>query len=100
MYSLIIFPEGLRGDGRSILPFKSGLYYLLKARPDMEAMPVYLENLNRILPKGELFPVPLMSGVHVGPPLRLHGGESKEDFLTRARDALVKLSKGNEVNDG
>lgn len=89
--SLIIFPEGTRGDGEQVQPFKSGLYHLAKARPSVELVPVYLENLNRVLPKGEYLPVPLLSRVYFGPPMHLNEGESKEAFLERARQAMLGL---------
>lgn len=89
--SLIIFPEGTRGDGDQVQPFKSGLYHLAKARPSVELVPVYLENLNRVLPKGEYLPVPLLSRVYFGPPMHLNEGESKEAFLERARQAMLGL---------
>jgi 1-acyl-sn-glycerol-3-phosphate acyltransferase len=90
-HSLIVFPEGTRGSGDSVAPFKSGLYHLARARPDVELVPVSLENLNRILPKGEFVPVPMISRVVFGPGLRLEEGEAKDDFLERARDAVVRL---------
>jgi len=90
--SLIIFPEGTRGEGDEVQPFKSGLYHLAKARPEVELVPVFLENLNRVLPKGEYLPVPLLSRVYFGPPLHLQEGESKDAFLERARQAMVKLA--------
>jgi 1-acyl-sn-glycerol-3-phosphate acyltransferase len=92
-HSLIIFPEGTRGTGEEVAPFKSGLYHLARQRPDIELVPVYLENLNRIMPKGEFLPVPLLSRVFFGPPLRFQPGEAKEDFLRRTRDALVSLGR-------
>lgn len=89
--SLIVFPEGTRSTSGSIGPFKSGLYHLSCARPDAELVPVYLENLNRILPKGEALPAPMLSRVTFGPPLPTNAGEPKEAFLARARDALLAL---------
>ncbi len=90
--SLIIFPEGTRGEGDEVQPFKSGLYHLAKAKPNVELVPVYLENLNRVLPKGEYLPVPLLSRVYFGPPMQLEVGETKEAFLERARQAMVGLA--------
>jgi 1-acyl-sn-glycerol-3-phosphate acyltransferase len=89
--SLILFPEGGRGDGREIAPFKSGLYQLCQARSGLEAVPVYLENLNRVLPKGNFVPAPSTGRVVFGPPLRLGAGETKPDFLSRAEQALRAL---------
>ena len=89
--SLIVFPEGTRSVTGEIGLFKSGLYHLSRARPDAELIPVHLENLNRILPKGEALPVPMMSRVTFGPVLSSVPGEEKDAFLRRARLALVEL---------
>lgn len=90
-YSVIIFPEGGRSAGPEIQPFKSGLYYLAKRRPDLELVPVYLDNMNRILPRGEFLPVPLLTRVIFGPPMWLESGEPKMSFLERARQAIIRL---------
>jgi 1-acyl-sn-glycerol-3-phosphate acyltransferase len=90
-YSLIVFPEGGRNTEPEIREFKSGIYYLSKKRPDLELVPVYLNNMNRIMPKGEFLPVPLMSCITIGPPMWLETGESKIDFLARARNEVIKL---------
>ena len=92
-YSLIIFPEGGRQSGQEIGEFKSGLYYLCKKRPDLELIPVHIDNMNRILPRGEVLPVPLLSCVTFGPPLWLEAGETKNRFLARAREAVRSLKK-------
>ena len=90
-YSLIVFPEGGRNTGTEIGEFKSGLYYLCKKRPDLEAVPVHIDNMNRILPRGEFLPVPLLSLITFGPPLWLEANESKAAFLHRAREAVRSL---------
>jgi 1-acyl-sn-glycerol-3-phosphate acyltransferase len=89
--SLIVFPEGTRGDGLQVGPFKSGIYYLWSRRRDVQFVPVYLSNLNRILPKGEFLPVPVISRVTFGAPLRLDENETKESFLTKAHAAVCAL---------
>jgi 1-acyl-sn-glycerol-3-phosphate acyltransferase len=91
--SLIVFPEGTRGCGDEVQPFKSGLYHLARARMDIEFVPVFLENVHRVLPKGEAIPVPLSCSVTFGLPLRLRSGESKAAFLARARDALIEVNR-------
>jgi 1-acyl-sn-glycerol-3-phosphate acyltransferase len=90
-HSLIIFPEGTRGDGTQLGPFKSGLYRLGRARPDVELVPVYIDNLNRVLPKGEFAPVPMLASVGFGAPMHVGDGEEKADFLDRARNAILEL---------
>lgn len=89
--SLIIFPEGTRHPDGVVSDFKPGLFHLAKARPEVEFVPVYIENLNRVLPKGEWIPVPLLCSVNFGAPLHLGEGETKGDFLARAREALLGL---------
>lgn len=89
--SLILFPEGTRGSGDGIGPFKAGLYHLCTAHPGLELVPVSMENLNRVLPKGEFIPVPMVSRVIFGEALSLRDGEPKEAFLARAREALETL---------
>ncbi len=90
-HSLIIFPEGTRGDGTHLGAFKSGLYRLGQARPDVELVPVYIDNLNRVLPKGEFAPVPMIASVSFGAPMHVGDGEEKADFLDRARNAILEL---------
>jgi 1-acyl-sn-glycerol-3-phosphate acyltransferase len=89
---LILFPEGMRNlTEEPLLPFKSGLYRLARARPGVELVPVWIANLNRALPKGELLPVPILCTVSFGMPVRLREGEEKTAFLERARSALLAL---------
>ena len=91
--SLIVFPEGSRSITGDLGEFKSGLYYLAKKRPDIELVPVHIDNLNRILPRGEFLPVPLLSCISFGPPMWLEHGEAKADFLARARKAVQALKE-------
>lgn len=93
--SLIIFPEGSRlgDDDGNLGEFKPGLFHLAKRHPSVQLVPVYLENLNRILPKGEFFPAPILAAVTFGSPLKLLEGEDKKDFLVRAKQAIEELSR-------
>jgi 1-acyl-sn-glycerol-3-phosphate acyltransferase len=90
-YSLIIFPEGSRQVSGEMAPFKGGLFHLAKDRPDIEFVPVLIENLNRILPKGEILPVPLLGGVSFGAPIKLNQAEEKAAFLDRAQTAIKAM---------
>ena len=90
--SLILFPEGTRNLEDGLLPFKSGLYHLARARPQVELIPVWIANLNRVMPKGRALPLPLLCTLSFGAPLQWLDDESKEAFLERARNALLAMA--------
>jgi len=92
-HSLILFPEGTRGSGDEPAPFKSGIFHLSRLRPGLPLVPAYIENLGRVLPKGEVAPVPLLASVTFGAPFALADGEEKDAFLARARQAVVSLHR-------
>jgi 1-acyl-sn-glycerol-3-phosphate acyltransferase len=91
-HSLVIFPEGGRQTADEMTEFQAGIFHLCKERPEIEAVPVYLENLNRILPKGELLPLPLLGRVTFGRPIGYHVDESRSEFLSRARHSVLELA--------
>jgi 1-acyl-sn-glycerol-3-phosphate acyltransferase len=93
--SLIIFPEGTRGKQPIPAAFKSGLYHLAAQFPRVQLIPVYLENLHRSMPKGAVIPIPMTCTVRFGSPMALAEGESKDSFLSRARDEVIKLAGAN-----
>lgn len=97
--SLIFFPEGTRNMTEDpLLRFRSGLYNLAVARPDIELVPCWIENMSRVLPKGAVLPIPLLCRVVFGTPLALEEGEDRKIFLDRARHALLTLAPKKDGN--
>jgi 1-acyl-sn-glycerol-3-phosphate acyltransferase len=89
--SLVIFPEGTRSNRAEPLPFKSGLYHLAERFPGVQLVPVWIDNVQRVMPKGEVVPVPILCTATFGAPIRLDPGEDKRAFLDRARAAVLAL---------
>ena len=89
--SIILFPEGTRGNQDEPQSFKSGLYNLAQKFPQVILVPAWINNVQRVMPKGEVVPVPILCSVTFGAPVVLGVDESRADFLTRARQAVVDL---------
>jgi 1-acyl-sn-glycerol-3-phosphate acyltransferase len=93
--SLILFPEGTRNESdEALLPFKSGLFHLSRRCPNVRLVPVWINNVHRVLPKGALVPLPLACSVTFGAALHApteNGAETKQTFLAEAQAALLAL---------
>jgi 1-acyl-sn-glycerol-3-phosphate acyltransferase len=89
--SIIIFPEGTRGHTGEPQKFKSGLYALATMFPEVVLVPAWIDNVQRVMPKGEIVPVPILCSVTFGAPVRVEEGEERRPFLDRARAAVIAL---------
>ena len=89
--SVILFPEGTRGNQEEPQPFKSGLYNLAQKFPQVILVPAWINNVQRVMPKGEVVPVPILCSVTFGEPIALGEGEDRSGFLLRARHAVMSL---------
>jgi len=89
--SLVIFPEGTRSAKGEPMPFKSGLFHLAEQFPQVPLVPAWIDNVQRVMPKGEVVPVPILCTATFGAPMQLKPGEDKRDFLERAREAVAAL---------
>lgn len=89
--SIILFPEGTRGFAEEPQPFKAGLYNLALKFPQVVLVPAWINNVQRVMPKGEVIPVPVLCSVTFGEPLQLQAGEERRAFLNRARQAVIAL---------
>ena len=89
--SIILFPEGTRGHAEEPAAFKAGLYNLTQRFPNVVLVPAWINNVQRVMPKGEVVPVPVLCSVTFGAPIQLEAGEERRAFLDRARSAVVAL---------
>ena len=89
--SIILFPEGTRGHAEEPQAFKAGLYNLALRFPQVVLVPTWIHNVQRVMPKGEVVPVPVLCSVSFGQPLQLGAGEERRAFLERARSAVIAL---------
>ncbi len=89
--SIILFPEGTRGHFEEPQAFKAGLYNLATKFPNVVLVPAWINNVQHVLPKGEVVPVPVLCSVTFGTPMQVHAGEERRAFLDRARSAVMAL---------
>jgi 1-acyl-sn-glycerol-3-phosphate acyltransferase len=89
--SIILFPEGTRGNLDEPQAFKSGLYNLTQKFPEVVLVPAWINNVQRVMPKGQVVPVPILCTVTFGAPIALGADETRGDFLVRAREAVLSL---------
>ena len=88
-HSVILFPEGTRGQPGEMQHFKSGLGRLIANHPDIPIVPVVLLGPERVLPKGRIVPLPLHGEIIISPPQK-YRGEAKD--ISRTLEAhLVKV---------
>jgi len=89
--SIILFPEGTRGHTGEPQAFKAGLYNLAQRFPKAVLVPAWINNVQHVLPKGEVVPVPVLCSVTFGVPIELDEREECKAFLSRARAAVIAL---------
>lgn len=96
-HSLILFPEGSRGEPEQMQDFQKGIGAILKRRPTVPYIPVFMSGMGRVLPKGERIIVPFDSYVWIGQECRVKHEEVPEIVEEVKRAILAqkeKLTKG------
>ena len=90
--SIIIFPEGTRGDPGIMQDFKKGVAILLKNNPEITYVPIFMKGFEKALPKGDGFLVPHNSEIIFGDPTKI-----RSDDLSNILDQIfVDISKLGE----
>ncbi|HFO6430573.1 TPA: lysophospholipid acyltransferase family protein, partial [Escherichia coli] len=98
--TLILFPEGTRGEPGVLAPLKSGVWHLSQRMPEVPIIPVGLRGTERVMAKGNRIPLPLFIDVNIGDALSTHP-EKKTfmDDLEQRLTALLQPSQGNHPHD-
>ena len=87
---VVIFPEGTRGEASDDMGrLKGGVARLVESFPEAPVIPVWIQGAGRVLPKGEVLPVPMNCAVIVGPPIHWEGRRTA--FMDALREALLAL---------
>jgi 1-acyl-sn-glycerol-3-phosphate acyltransferase len=90
--SLILFPEGSRGVPGVMTKFKKGLGYLIQRNPEINVIPVYLDNVYKTLPRGKNLILPYNCSIKFGDPIQFKSMEM-EDILLSSEKAMQNLMK-------
>ena len=95
--TLVLFPEGTRGEAGVFGELKSGVARLARRHPEVPIIPVWLHGCDRAMPKGTRLPRPVPCSVTIGRPLFIRPGESTAEFRVRLRSAMVALGGDDRV---
>jgi len=89
--SLILFPEGSRGTPQKMQQFKKGIGIVLQKYPNIPYIPVFMQGMGKILPKGESLLVPFDAYVVFGEPSYSKSNEI-EEIVIEVEKNIVQLS--------
>ena len=91
--SIIIFPEGTRGEAGQLGHFHGGVGKLAVDHPGIPLLPVFLRGTERALPRKASLPLPIWQHVSIGPPQRLVGGSG--DITSGVRESILALERSD-----
>ncbi len=81
--TLVLFPEGTRGEPEVMARFRSGAARLAVERPELPVVPVHLTNAGRALPRGGALVVPFICRVRIGTPFFARGSVKETQDAVR-----------------
>ena len=92
-YSLIVFPEGTRGNDGELLPFKKG-GFRIAIDTQLPLLPVIIEGSERISRPGSKVFHPGRARVRILPPVPTEGLTNRDDLNDLFRSTEAAISKG------
>lgn len=92
-HSLIIFPEGSRGEPEVMSELKRGVAHLIKRHPTIPVIPVFLKGMGRALPRGEVVLVPFFCDLLIGPRLVLADPSNKSAVMDQLKATFEILQQ-------
>ena len=96
--TIIIYPEGTRGEDNSIKEFKSGVAHIAAMNPDVPVVPFYINGPDRILPKGTFLWVPFIADVYVAEGVKYDGTPTKV-FTERIKNIVTTLKEEHKKRE-
>ncbi len=90
--SVILFPEGSRGEAGVVAPFRPGVGRLVRSLPGLLVVPVFMSGPERIWPRGKVVPVPLATDVNVGKPRSYPADLDPREIAERVRNDVLALA--------
>lgn len=88
--TIIIYPEGTRGETNELAKFKSGVAHIARMNPGIPVIPIFINGPDKILPKTDFMWVPFISDVYVGDKMYWDDTTTKE-FTDKIRYAVGEL---------
>lgn len=89
--TLILFPEGTRGEPGKLSPLKSGLWHLSQSMPEVPIIPIWLSGTEKIMGKGNRIPLPLFIDVSIGDAVKFN--PEKKVFMDELEQRLLMLQQ-------
>lgn len=90
-WSVLIFPEGARSKSGQIARFRSGPS-IMAMQAGVPVIPIYIEGLREIMPKGERVPRPGPVTARIGLPVSVDGAASTNEANILLEDAMRALA--------
>jgi 1-acyl-sn-glycerol-3-phosphate acyltransferase len=90
-WSLLIYPEGGRSKSGQVQRFKAGPT-IMAMQAHVPVIPLYIEGLRDVMPKGARKPQPASVQVRIGKPVSLEGVASVADGTKLLENAMRELA--------